>query len=175
MDVPRDVPSSVPKPILHTTREVGTLSGRVPSRCPGVAANPTRVGDDDLYLFHDTRNCPNNYLPLSMGWVLAPNDFGLIDWDSDCHPNGHDRDETYHAASSQWPNCDTDAKAIATMDTHSWSTSCVVLTDGTAWISGNNDGNNPGDDCGSQYLATSGSAYTTTGCNRRVLTRCRGL
>eukprot|EP01045_Picozoa_sp_COSAG04_P008032 COSAG04_NODE_436_length_14464_cov_7.310825_8_plen_990_part_00 len=111
-----------------------------------------------------------NYLPLPAGWVLAPGP--NIDWDSDCHPKrGNSWDHDYLAATSNWPEC-SDATSIAVVAAHGWSTTRVVLADGSAWWSRNICCGLAGDSCGSDRLATSGATYTVTECNRRVLARC---
>jgi hypothetical protein len=108
----------------------------------------------------------SNYLPLPVGWVVAPND----------------------------------ADSIAVIAAHGWGAESVVLADGSAWQSqnappagtlfvdesgsgnrlvtcevgtvttGEAQGNSlVGDSC----PVASGSTYTVTDCNLRVLARCR--
>ena len=63
-----------------------------------------------------------------------------------------------------------DATSIAVVAAHGWSTNCVVLADGTGWVSANL---NAGAYCGGGFLATSGGTYTVTRCQpSRVLIRC---
>lgn len=66
-----------------------------------------------------------------------------------------------------WVLAPNDATSIAVSGGQviSWSTSCVVLADGTSW-------NGADDTCGSNRLATSSGTYTVNFCNMRVLARC---
>ncbi len=63
-----------------------------------------------------------------------------------------------------------DVDSVAVIAAHGWSTTCVVLADGSAWRSANHG--RAGDRCGSGRLASSGGSHTVTSCWRRVLARC---
>ena len=104
-------------------------------------------------------DCPSNWMALPPGWELAPND----------------------------------ADTIAVIAAHGWSTNCVVAADGSAWASAN--GRHAGDACefdstsdSGSFLSkcergsdesraacpkvSSGTTYTVSWCNLRVLLRC---
>ena len=73
-----------------------------------------------------------------------------------------------------------DADSVAVIAAHGWSTTCVVLADGSAWRSANHG--RAGEACalssanslvvGSAASAGGVVGYSVTRCNLRVLTRC---
>lgn len=146
----------------------------------------------------DGRDDLSNYLPLPVGWVLAPAATdSLLQSLETCVNNCEDAG----AYLSDRQNCRVTqcGQSISVVSTYGWGTSCLVLGDGTAWTSANS--NYMGTSCSlpdryrtnrysssqferdrlktdlvSEYLAKSpvALAYTVTDCRRRILLRCGG-
>merc|ERR1719478_942907 len=108
--------------------------------------------------------------PKRAAYVVYKNrKYAALDWTA-TEQRGIGCQQSYKALPSGWELAPQENDIIQNVVAkHPWGTHCVVLAKGGSYCAKHYS--TPGNNCGGNTLATSGSTYKPSGCHRRVLIR----